>query len=129
MLASGDRITIEGTEYETLCRMIDFAYNGYAEWTPLGLKSDLHAIADRVDDLLDLLRGSDRWFMAKLHADTEAHFMQYFSIYVRPDNVDAVMMEAARVRAQGLVETCQAYSKANTKFVEIFRAESTEIHG
>lgn len=120
-LASGEKIRIEDISHKTLSCMIDFAYSGSMEWETLVPESDPRLIADRVDNLLDLLQGADMWFMSRLHEITEEHFLEHFYTYVRADNVEEVLEQVTAVRAAYLVEACKAYRDKNLDFVRRFR--------
>ena len=120
-LANGEKISIQDISYKTLSCMVDFAYSGSVEWETLSPESEPQLIADRVDDLLDLLQGADMWFMSRLHAITEEHFLEHFYTYVRADNVEGVLEQVTAVRAGYLVEACKAYRDRNLDFVRRFR--------
>ena len=125
-LANGEKISIHDISYRTLSCMVDFAYSGSMEWEMLSPESDPQLIADRVDDLLDILQGADMWFMSRLHEITEEHFLEHFYTYVRADNVEAVLEQVTAVRAGYLVEACKAYRDGNLDFVRRFRDGSNE---
>ena len=126
LLADGQKIVIEDITYKTLSYMVEFAYTGTRQWEKLTPKSDPHAIADRVDELLDLLQGSDMWIMPRLHATAEEHFLNYFHTYVRADNVEAVLEQVTAVRADYLVEACKTLRDENLGLVQRFREGSRE---
>ena len=114
-------IRMEDISYETLSRIINFAYDGVVEWTTLDAKSDLNLLANRVDDLLDLLQGSDILAIDRLHAMTQEHFHDNFNTYIRPDNVEDVRDELRQARAFDVVRDCDDYIATNPNFVQAFR--------
>lgn len=126
LLANGQKIVIEDIAHKTLNCMVEFAYTGSRDWVPLTPTSDPQAIADRIDELLDLLQGSDMWIIPRLHAITEEHFLTYFHTYVRADNVEAVLEQVKAVRANYLVEACKTLRDENLEFVQRFREGNVE---
>ena len=119
--ADGMTIRMEDISYETLNRIINFAYDGVVDWTPLDARSDLNLLANRVDDLLDLLQGSDILAIDRLHTMTQEHFHDNFNTYIRPDNVEDVREELRQARAFDVVKDCDDYIATNPNFVKAFR--------
>lgn len=117
VLFNGQKIVIEDIKPDTLRSMIDFAYCGTVDWAPVPDKKDHERVAERVDELLDLLQGADMWLMEKLHAIVQEHFIDHFDTYVRPDNVLAVMKELRAARAARVVTECEGYVSENKEFV------------
>lgn len=121
ILSSGEKIVIEDIKPNTLRSMIDFAYCGTVDWVPVADKKDNELVAERVDELLDLLQGTDMWLMEKLHAIVQDHFIDHFDTYVRPDNVRAVMRELRAARADRVVGECEEFVRENKDFVVRFK--------
>lgn len=116
-------IIVEDISYKTLSTMIDFAYSGLFKGPELSASSSKDEVADRLDDLLDLLIASDRWLMSSLHEKVDAYVTRKGSLFVRPDNVGAVMKIAADANARRLLNRCQKFRARNINAVEAFEKE------
>lgn len=124
MLEHDPTITIEGVSFNTLSSMIEFAYTG--EFVPPTLKDPTNneQIADALDDVLDLLDGTSRWFLDSLH-DFAEDFLVSPSIsknWIRPDNVVDVKERAESVstRAPRLAKHCEEFIALNGGIVSRF---------
>ena len=111
-------IPIEDLTAKSLQHIVDFAYTGEVTWPVLNNAEDIDEVADNLDELLDLLRGADRWVMETLHDLTERHLLDRSESYVRPDNVDSVKEAAAEARAKHLVRHCDEFIRVNRQFVQ-----------
>lgn len=114
-------IVIQDLKASTLKHIVDFAYGLTVVWPHLPAEPSNDQIADRVDDLLDLLQGTDMWLMKELHSVTEQYFVDHFNVLVRPDNVERVKEEASAGNAHHLEKTCADYIEDNLTFVTMFR--------
>lgn len=70
-------IRIEDMRYKTLSDMVDFAYAGTVNWPPLTDPMDTDEVASRLDELLDLLQATDRWFLDRLHQLAEDYIIDH----------------------------------------------------
>ncbi|KAL8802700.1 MAG: hypothetical protein Q9182_003658 [Xanthomendoza sp. 2 TL-2023] len=111
-------ICIEDLTAKTLQYIVDFAYTGEVTWPILDNAEDFDEVADKLDELLDLLRGADMWLMEALHDLTERHLLENSETYVRPDNVDSVKELAEVARAKHLVKHCEEFILNNAEFVQ-----------
>ncbi|KAI4114246.1 MAG: hypothetical protein LQ345_004942 [Seirophora villosa] len=111
---------------KTVRYMVDFAYTGEVQWPWLRNKEDVREVADVLDDLLDLLKGADEWDMATLHDLTERQLLNQSDDFVRPDNVEDVRDLATEANGQRFARHCEAFRKANEKFVEDCKAMKVE---
>ncbi|KAL8918087.1 MAG: hypothetical protein Q9172_005575 [Xanthocarpia lactea] len=118
LLGSKPIILIEDMTAKTLERIVAFAYTGEVNWPVLANAEDNDEVADKLDELLDLLRGADRWVMEALHDLTERHLLSTSQVFVRPDNVDDVKEAAAEARAKRLVSFCEHFIRLNAQFVQ-----------
>lgn len=57
---------------KTLSQMIEFAYTGEFHWPQLQDPENNTEIADTLDELLDLLDGTNMWMLDRLHGMTQA---------------------------------------------------------
>lgn len=65
------KIRLEDIKYKTLSQMVDFAYSGEINWPTLTDRTNNEEIAEKLDELLDLLQATDMWFLTRLHDITE----------------------------------------------------------
>lgn len=121
LLSEQPTILIEDLKASTVKSMVDFAYGITVIWPHLPARPSNDQIADRVDELLDLLQGADMWLMRGLHSVTEQHFIDHSNVLVRPDNVERVKEEASAGNAHHLAKTCADYIEDNLEFVKRFR--------
>lgn len=123
LLQNQATVRIEDLHFLTLSQMIDFAYTGDFEWPELKNPDDTVEIGDNLAMLLDLLDGTDRWLLQRLHDMTENFLTSppYSGIYVRVDTVEWVKERAESSRAVKLVGYCEAFLKSNEEFVLAMR--------
>lgn len=121
ILSEQPTIVIEDLKASTVKHMVDFAYGLTVVWPHLPAEPSNDQIADRVDELLDLLQGTDMWLMKELHSITEQYFIDHSNVLVRPDNVERVKEEASAANAHHLEKMCADYIEDNLKFVRMFR--------
>lgn len=111
-------IEVEGLSFTTLNHLVDFAYTGEILWPPLQNREDIDAVADALEELLEILRGADMWFMEMAHDLTERYLLDNCETFIRPDNVDSVKELAEAARATPLVSHCSEFIRVNARFVQ-----------
>ena len=118
-LQYGATVKLENFSFRTLSQMVDFAYTGDFNWPELNDSHDNEEIQANLGMLLDLLDGTDRWLLGRLHAMTENFLtgVPYAAIYVRVDTVTFVRERAEGARAHRLVQYCDEFLKVNREFV------------
>ena len=114
-----------------LSQMIDFAYTGEFQWPQLQDPEDNIEIADRLDDLLDLLDGTNMWMLDRLHGMVQDFLTSpsWSAIYIRVDNVSGAKGRAEGARASRLLKHCEEFELANSEFVEAFKDGGEEAGG
>lgn len=124
-------IRLEGLRATTLSQMIDFAYTGDFKWPQLQDPENNTEIADRLDEILDLLDGTNMWMLDRLHGMTQDFLtsQSWSAIYVRVDNVSGVKERAQGARASRLLKHCEDFELANSDFVEAFKHDDSEVGG
>lgn len=70
-------IELDDIKFKALCQMVDFAYTGEMEFRMVTDRANNDEIAERLDELLDLLRSTDRWILTYLHQLTEDHVIDH----------------------------------------------------
>ncbi|KAL8724778.1 MAG: hypothetical protein Q9166_007756 [cf. Caloplaca sp. 2 TL-2023] len=118
LLGAKPTICIEDLTFKTLSHIVDFAYTGEVSWPILGNADDVNEVADKLDELLDLLRGADMWLMEMLHEHAERYLLDKSETYVRPDNVDSVKELSEIANAKQLVRHCEEFIRDNAQFVQ-----------
>ena len=118
---SGHNTITLDIKHQSLSRMVDFAYDGTVAWTPLPVETTDDQVADRLDEVLDLLQCADMWLMPHLHRITETYLLRHFATLVRIDNVEAVREEAQKARAFTVVGECEVFLEKNRRFVDMFK--------
>ncbi|KAL8656205.1 MAG: hypothetical protein Q9210_000400 [Variospora velana] len=111
---------------KTVRYMIDFAYTGEVQWPRPRNKEDVNEVADVLDELLDLLKGADKWIMRRLHDLTEERLLDQSDVFVRPDNVEDLKDLAKEARAERFAAHCERFWKANERFVEDCKAMKSD---
>ncbi|KAI9733902.1 MAG: hypothetical protein M1834_002557 [Cirrosporium novae-zelandiae] len=116
-------IPLEDMKYSTVFSLVDFAYRSFS-WKPYLLAEDdsLATTADKLDDMLDLLRGADRWTIGELHAQIEDKMLISAKKLVRLDNVKGVVECAGEARALQLRQYCEDFYRENKDTVDTIYA-------
>ena len=119
-------IHLEELSFKTLSSLIDFAYTGTFDFPEIVVGTSADEVADVLDDMLDLLAGSDRWLMPRLHQMIEFFILApgHIENFILVPNVTPVMKRAEEGRANALVEYCEAYLHKNFKFVQDHESKS-----
>jgi BTB/POZ domain len=95
--SNNDIIPLGDFSHSTLSMIVDFAYADNFDWAGMqALKDDtVDSTADKLDALLDLLDGADRFDMPGLTAQVENQILQSRR-FIRPDNVRDVQYRASQ---------------------------------
>ena len=112
-------IQVADLPFLTLSQMIDFAYMGGFAWPVLKDHRDNAEIEKTLHMLLNLLDGTDRWLLSRLHDMVENFLMS--ATYVRVDTVEWVKERAEGARATRLVNYCEEFLKNNEDLVKRVR--------
>ena len=122
-------VHLEELRTKTLSQMIEFAYTGEFHWPQLQDPVDNTEIADTLDELLDLLDGTNMWMLDRLHGMTQAFLTSpsWSAIYIRVDNVNGIKERAQAARAHRLLKHCEDFESANSDFVEAFKFDDSEV--
>jgi sacsin len=124
-------IELEDMAYSTLTLMITFAYTDELDWKTLGVAAEdtpASSIADKLDVLLDLLAGADRWGMSHLHSTVEAYILDHARTFVRIDNVTHIEGIAKEVQAKDLEGFCKEYREVNKDILTVVEGDASEDH-
>lgn len=122
-LDCGSTIEVKDMSFKTLSTLIDHAYSGHFEPPQISDSINKDEIADTLDDLLAIMIASDRWLMLTLHKQVDEYITRMGSLFVRPDNVGAVMMIAGAANSKKLLKHCQIFRASNLKAVKAFEKE------
>ncbi|KAL9099438.1 MAG: hypothetical protein Q9163_005063 [Psora crenata] len=104
----------------TLSTMVDFAYGVAYTGPELMDKEDENEVADKLDEILDLLVCSDSWQMLRLRDQVEDYLTETSNAttYRRADNVEFVKDIAGKANAKRLVMHCENYMRMNRDGME-----------
>ncbi|KAI9876327.1 MAG: hypothetical protein M1830_006767 [Pleopsidium flavum] len=118
---TGDVVELEDMTPHTLENLIDYAYQDSFDWTALQANADddTDAIADKLDRLLDMLVGADRWLMQELKTDVEQQILQGNRLLIRADNVRDIRRVAEEASAKALEEYCEEFETNNAEAVRL----------
>ncbi|KAG8527970.1 uncharacterized protein KY384_006886 [Bacidia gigantensis] len=107
----------------TLSTMIEWAYGTDFLAPVLKSSEDTDEIADRLDEILDVLECSNAWQMLRLRDQVEDFLTETTNatIYRRADNVDHIRKIAEEAKATRLVEDCDRYIQKNKDGMERMR--------
>ncbi|MCJ1404885.1 hypothetical protein MMC11_008111 [Xylographa trunciseda] len=114
-------VQLEDMTPHTLENLIDYAYQDGFDWTVLQANTDddIDGIADKLDRLLDLLVGADRWLMHDMKMDVEEQILQGSRFLIRADNVSDIKRVANAVNAKALEVYCKEFVEYNAKAVHM----------
>ncbi|KAL9044382.1 MAG: hypothetical protein Q9214_002477 [Letrouitia sp. 1 TL-2023] len=117
-------IVLEDVSFASLCIAVEFAYTATVKWSDIPDKQNNEQyndqVADRLDEILDLLSIADRFEMERLHRLTQEHLLQNCQAFIRADNVKGVLERAGEAQAREIERHCEGFISDNIKFVEIF---------
>ncbi|MCJ1388929.1 hypothetical protein MMC18_001780 [Xylographa bjoerkii] len=118
---TGDVVELEDMTPHTLENLIDYAYQDSFDWTSLQADpdDDTNVIADKLDRLLDLLVGADRWLMQDMKTDVEQQILQGNRLLIRADNVRDIRHVADEASAKVLEKYCEDFENNNAEAVRL----------
>ncbi|MCJ1433205.1 hypothetical protein MMC27_002564 [Xylographa pallens] len=118
---TGDVVELEDMTPHTLENLIDYAYQDSFDWTSLQADpdDDTDIIADKLDRLLDMLVGADRWLMQDMKTDVEQQILQGNRLLIRADNVRDIRHVADEASAKVLERYCEDFEKNNAEAVRL----------
>ncbi|KAI9806896.1 MAG: hypothetical protein M1833_002554 [Piccolia ochrophora] len=122
-LKPSEPIELDDLTAQTVETMVEYAYSGSYVWPKVSTSDDNDSIADDLDELLDLLRGTDRMQIVAFHGEVEAHLIENAEIYIRPDNVKEVQKLADQAQARSLKNHCDGFIEDNKDIVEVCSPE------
>ncbi len=120
--ANQGKVTLEDISFPTLSTVVDFIYADAFDWTSMRVtdEDELEVVADKLDNLLDLLTAADRFLMPELTAHVESEIICPGRLFIRIDNVLDIRTRAAEVNAHNLEHTCTEFYEANKVPVDLF---------
>jgi len=122
------KIPLDDISFHSLSTVIDFIYADAFDWTPTRAtdKDNLNVIADKIDNLLDLLTAADRFLMPALTTQVEDEFLCAGRLFIRIDNVLDIRARAAEANAYHLERACTEFYEQNKVPVDLIYAEREE---
>ena len=103
------------SKLSTLSKMLDFAYGVAYTGPQLMNTEDVDEIADKLDEILDVLICADGWQIIELRDQVEDFLTEtaHASIYRRADNVEHIKQIADKANAKRLARHCEEYMTRN----------------
>lgn len=125
--SNNDTISLDDITYQILSIIVDFAYADNFDWANMQVSKDdtVDSIADKLDVLLDLLTGADRFGMPALTAQVEEHILQDRR-FIRPDNVRDIRTRASQANARRVEQLCCEFDEKNK--VKVDMAYEKEVY-
>ena len=119
--AKDDRINLEDISFHALSMVVDFIYADVFDWTSTRVTDEdtVDVIADKLDDLLDLLTVADRFLMPVLTCQAEGELLRAGRSFVRIDNVLDIRNRAAEANAHNVEKACTAFYEENKVPVDL----------
>lgn len=102
----------------TLRTLVAFAYGIPYKGPALQNEEDTEEIANKLDEILDVLVCANAWQMDDLRNQVEDFLIDKAEIYRRADNVEELKRIAMEANASRLVEDCDEYMKLNKAALE-----------
>ncbi|KAI9812928.1 MAG: hypothetical protein M1827_004446 [Pycnora praestabilis] len=112
-------IVLEDMTPQTLKTLTNFAYQDVFDWSTMRVHEgdDETVIADKLDVLLDIVVGADRWMMSHLLEISQQQILGGNRLFIRPDNVQHVERVAKDANAVALSAYCSQFIDANKEAV------------
>lgn len=126
--AKDKRINLKDISFRTLSMVVDFTYADIFDWMPMRVTDEdaVDVIADRLDDLLDLLTAADRFLMPALTIQAEGELLKAGRSFIRIDNVLDIRTRAAEANAHYLENACAEFYEKNKVPVDlVYSSRST----
>ena len=126
--AKDKRINLKDISFRILSMVVDFTYADIFDWMPMRVTDEdaVDVIADRLDDLLDLLTAADRFLMPALTIQAEGELLKAGRSFIRIDNVLDIRTRAAEANAHYLENACAEFYEKNKVPVDlVYSSRST----
>lgn len=122
---NNDVIDLKQFSHSTLSIVVDFAYtdaNAFV-WKSMQVSEDdkdkEDIIANKLDDLLDLLEAANYFDMSGLLAQVEDQILILPKLFIKEPNVLGVLERASDVRAQRVEAYCKRFYEENKEAVDL----------
>jgi sacsin len=123
--ADDKKIDLKGISFDTLSAVVDFAYADIFDWTPWRVTDEdtVDVIADKLDNLLDLLTAADRFQMPGLQSQAEGEILSAGRSFIRIDNVLDIRDLTTQINAHHVAKACKEFYEKNKVPVDLVYAE------
>ena len=120
-------IKLEDISFHTLSMVVDCTYADILDRTPMRVTDEdtVDVIADRLDDLLDLLTAADRFLMPALTGQAEGELLRAGRSFIGIDNVLDIRIRAAEANAHHVENACTAFYEENKVPVDLIYSSRT----
>ncbi len=124
-----DIIDLKPFTYSTMSTVVDFAYADAFDWKSMQLQdSDYNkgnTIADKLDDLLDLLEAANYLDMPGLKAQVENQILVLPRLFIREHNVLGVLKRVSDAKAARVERYCNKFYADNKEAVDLATETNT----
>jgi sacsin len=118
-----DIIDLKQFSHSTLSIVVDFAYTDAFVWKGMQVHEDdkekVDIIADKLDDLLDLLEAANYFDMPDLKAQVEDQILLLPKLFIKEPNVLGVLKRACDAKARRVEAYCNTFYKENKEAVDL----------
>ena len=125
---TSDIVQLEDMGPRILEILLNYIYHDRFDWTRLQANEvdSTRDIAFKLDRLLDILVGADRWLMQDMKTEVEQQILQGNRLLIRADNVRHIKHIADEYNAKALKEYCQEFEDRNAEAVRLANLSSSE---
>jgi len=119
----GDDI-VNFLSYHALCTMIDYAYGNEINWEEMEVSEndDIDIRAEKLDKLLDLLKGADCWLMHELRSQVQDKILLAGNLFMTVTNIVEFWERANEIGASSIENMCMGFIDKNSKILK-------KVHG
>lgn len=123
--ADNDVIDLKPFSYSTLSTVVDFAYTDAFVWENMQVHDDdtVETIANKLDDLLDLLEAANYFVMPNLKSQVENQILIPAKLFIREHNVLGVLSRASDAKAPRVEAYCKRFYEGNKEAVDLASEE------
>jgi len=123
--SNNNTINLKPFLHSTLSVVVDFAYTDAFVWKNMQVQENdtENEIADKLDELLDLLEAANYFDMPDLLAQVEKQILIPAKIFIKEHNVLGVLKRASDARARQVEMYCTKFYAGNKEAVDLANEE------
>jgi sacsin len=123
--SNNDSIDLKPFSYSTMSTLVDFAYADTFDWKSMQVLDDdnVEIIANKLDELLDLLVAANYFDMPDLKAEVENQVLIPAKLFIKEPNVKGVLERASEANAKRVEGYCMRFYAENKEAVDLANEE------